>query len=65
MRIHKFVFAFFIFIFFVSSCSDENDKQPKETSIFDEKNLSKLTEDEFKVLVRMRNQKNTIINMKY
>ncbi|MDR2594614.1 MAG: C10 family peptidase [Fibromonadaceae bacterium] len=59
MRIHKLVCAFLAFVFLVS-CSDENDKQPKETAIFDEKNLSKLTEDEFKVLVRMRNPKSRV-----
>ncbi|MDR2584323.1 MAG: C10 family peptidase [Fibromonadaceae bacterium] len=57
MRIHKLVFAFLVFVFFVSSCS--NDKQSKETSVLDE-NLSKLTEDEVKVLVRMRNPKNRV-----
>jgi len=58
MRIHKLVFAS-LFLIFLISCSDENDKQSKETSVLDE-NLSKLTEDEVKVLVRMRNPKNRV-----
>jgi len=58
MRIHKLVITFLALIFFVS-CSDENDKQSNKTSVLDE-NLSKLTEDEVKVLVRMRNPKNRV-----
>jgi hypothetical protein len=58
MRTYKLVFAFFVLIFLVS-CSDENDKQSKETSVLDE-DLSKLTEDEVKVLFRMREPNNRV-----